>query len=171
MPNVTIRRAAPADAEALSSLGARTFAEAFGHLYPPEDLAAFLAEAHGPERAMADLMDPRRAVWIAETAGEPVGYALAGPCELPHPDVGEACGELKRLYLRTAWQNSGAGARLFEAAEAWLLAQGATSLWIGVWSENVGAQRFYARRGYRKVGEYDFPVGRALDREFILRRP
>jgi diamine N-acetyltransferase len=171
MPDLTIRRAATADAEMLASLGARTFAETFGHLYPPEDLAAFLADAHGLARTQADLADPRRAVWLAETAGEPVGYALAGPCELPHPDVDEACGELKRLYLLKAWQNGGAGARLFEAAEAWLLAQGATSLWIGVWSQNVGAQRFYARRGYCKVGEYDFPVGRALDREFILRRP
>ena len=35
-----IRRAVPADAELLSALAARTFTETFGHLYPPEDLAA-----------------------------------------------------------------------------------------------------------------------------------
>ena len=171
MADLTIRRATTADAETLAGLGARTFAETFGHLYPPDDLAAFLADAHGLARTQADLADPRQAIWIAEAAGEPVGYALAGPCALPHPDVDDTCGELKRLYLLKAWQNGGTGARLFEAAEAWLLAQGATSLWIGVWSQNFGAQRFYARRGYRKVGEYDFPVGRTLDREFILRRP
>ena len=41
----TIRRATPADAEALSRIGAETFTETFSHLYPPEDLAAFLSPA------------------------------------------------------------------------------------------------------------------------------
>jgi RimJ/RimL family protein N-acetyltransferase len=39
-----------------------------------------------------------------------------------------------------------------------------------VWSENHGAQRFYAREGFEKVGEYGFKVGRTVDHEFILRR-
>jgi diamine N-acetyltransferase len=53
---------------------------------------------------------------------------------------------------------------------AWLEAAGSRDLWIGVWSQNYGAQRFYARHGFEKIGEYDFPVGGTLDREFILRR-
>jgi len=40
-----------------------------------------------------------------------------------------------------------------------------------VWSENFGAQRFYARYGFSKVGTYEFPVGQVRDLEFILRRP
>jgi ribosomal protein S18 acetylase RimI-like enzyme len=39
-----------------------------------------------------------------------------------------------------------------------------------VWSENFGAQRFYARYGFEKAGEYLFPVGDTNDLEFILRR-
>jgi len=39
-----------------------------------------------------------------------------------------------------------------------------------VWSENFGAQRFYARYGFEKVGTYEFPVGQTRDLEFILRR-
>ena len=51
-----------------------------------------------------------------------------------------------------------------------MLRDGPRTLWIGVWSENHGAQRFYARHGFVHVGEYEFPVGRVRDREFILRR-
>ena len=43
-------------------------------------------------------------------------------------------------------------------------------VWIGVWSENHGAQRLYARHGFEKVGEYEFKVGQTRDHEFILRR-
>jgi RimJ/RimL family protein N-acetyltransferase len=62
------------------------------------------------------------------------------------------------------------GGTLFAAALDWLLREGPRTLWIGVWSENLGAQRFYARHGFAKAGEYEFPVGRVRDREFILRR-
>ena len=52
----------------------------------------------------------------------------------------------------------------------WLDQPQRRTLWVGVWEENFGAQRFYARYGCRKVGEYDFIVGDTHDREFILRR-
>ena len=52
----------------------------------------------------------------------------------------------------------------------WLQSDGPRAVWIGVWSENFGAQRFYERHGFEKVGEYYFPVGETRDLEFILRR-
>ena len=165
-----IRRAVPADAELLSALAARTFTETFGHLYPPEDLAAFLAEAYDPGRQREILSHPSYAVWLAERDGEAIGHAAAGPCGLPHPDVAPGDGELKRLYVLKDRQNGGWGGRLFATALEWLLRDGPRTLWIGVWSQNLGAQRFYARHGFVHVGDYEFPVGRVRDHEFILRR-
>jgi GNAT superfamily N-acetyltransferase len=166
-----IRRAGPDDALALSALAARTFTETFGHLYPPEDLQAFLEEAYAPERQAVILSHPDYAVWLLEDQGRAVGHAAAGPCGLPHPDVAPGDGELKRLYLLAGYQNGGWGSRLFEQAQCWLLREGPRTLWIGVWSQNHGAQRFYGRHGFEKVGTYEFPVGRVRDLEFILRRP
>lgn len=165
-----IRRATPDDARVLSRLAARTFTETFGHLYPAEDLQAFLAESYAVERQRTILEHPGYAVWLLEQDGEAVGHAAAGPCGLPHPDVAPADGELKRLYIVEAMQNGGWGGRLFDAALQWLLRDGPRTLWIGVWSQNPGAQRFYARHGFVHVGDYEFPVGRVRDHEFILRR-
>lgn len=166
----TIRRATAGDAETLSVLGARTFRETFAHLYAPEDLETFLAEAYGLERTRADLDDPAKAAWLAEADGQAIGYALAGPCQLPHNAVTPACGELKRIYFLKAHQGGGLGGRLFAEVMAWLTRDGARDIWIGVWSENHGALRFYERQGFTKVGEYGFAVGKTVDREFILRR-
>ena len=170
MQHAVIRRAGMADAVVLAELGARTFSDTFAHLYPPQDLEAFLAEAYGLERTRADLADPAKAQWIVEAGGHPVGYALAGPCDLPHPEVSAQSGELKRFYLLKDWQGGGLGARLFADVMAWLEREGPRDIWIGVWSENLGAQRFYARHGFEKVGEYGFRVGGTVDHEFILRR-
>lgn len=167
-----IRRATVDDAATLSSLAGRTFTETFGHLYPPEDLAFFLAGAYPPEKQAVILGHPRYAVWLLEDEdGVAVGHAAAGPCGLPHADVQPGDGELKRLYVLASHQNGGWGGQLFAEAERWLLRDGPRTLWIGVWSENSGAQRFYARHGFGKVGTYEFPVGRVRDLEFILRRP
>jgi ribosomal protein S18 acetylase RimI-like enzyme len=170
MPEPTTRRARPADAETLARIGAETFTETFGHLYAPHDLSQFLGQAYGLERTRADLADPAKASWLVEVDGEAIGYATAGACGLPHPDVTPACGELKRFYFRKAWQNGGLGRGLFDEVMAWLQRDGGRTIWIGVWSENHGAQRFYARQGFEKAGEYGFAVGATVDREFILRR-
>jgi ribosomal protein S18 acetylase RimI-like enzyme len=170
MTEPVIRRASLADADAISAIGAATFVETFGHLYPPSDLEPFLAEAYSLERTVGDLADPAKASWIVETGGEAVGYALAGPCGLPHAEVTPGCGELKRIYLLKAWHGGGLGARLFAETLAWLQSGGPRTVWIGVWSENHRALRFYARHGFEKVGEYDFHVGDTIDHEYILRR-
>src|SRR5690606_24427401 len=134
------------------------------------DVGAFLGAAWGVEEQRVVLGPPDYAVWFLEDGGEAVGHAAAGPCGLPHAEVSPGDGELKRLYLLRAYQQGGWGGRLFDTAMEWLQRDGPATLWIGVWSENFGAQRFYARRGFEIVGEYLFPVGRVRDREFIMRR-
>ncbi|MEO6264583.1 MAG: GNAT family N-acetyltransferase [Luteimonas sp.] len=165
-----MRRATPADAETLSRIATRTFTETFCHLYPAEDLQAFLRESYAPEVYARYLGDDRYACWLLEDGNEAVGHAMAGPCGLPHPEVRPQDGELKRLYVLSGAQNGGWGGRLFQATLDWLERDGPRALWISVWSQNLGAQRFYARHGFEKVGEYEFPVGRVRDREFMFRR-
>ncbi|MNN13248.1 Protease synthase and sporulation negative regulatory protein PAI 1 [compost metagenome] len=167
---MTIRRATAEDAALLCSLAERTFVETFGHLYPPEDLAEYLAGAYPLELQHQQLESGDYAAWLLEVEGEALGFAFAGPCGLPHADVQPGDGELKRLYVLRAHQNGGSGGHLFAEALQWLESGGDRMLWIGVWSENLGAQRFYARHGFEQVGTYEFPVGRVRDREFILRR-
>ncbi len=171
MTSQLIRRATVADTAALAHIGRATFTETFSHLYPPQDLADFLTDSHNLERTHQELSDPLQAAWLVEQEGLVVGYAQAGPCKLPHLEVSPADGELKRIYLLSAHRGHGAGSRLLAATLSWLEKDGPRTLWIGVWSGNFGAQRLYERHGFQHVGEYEFPVGRVRDREFILRRP
>lgn len=166
----SIRRATVDDAPTLSALAARTFTETFGHLYPPQDLQDFIDASYTVERQRTILAHPDYAVWLLELDGEAVGHAAAGPCGLPHPDVKPGDGELKRLYLVKTQQSCGWGSRLLETALAWLEHDGPRTLWLGVWSENFGAQRFYAGMVSKRPASTCFPVGDTNDLEFILRR-
>lgn len=166
---ISIRFATKDDAAALVAVGRETFTETFGHLYPAKDLDSFLQSAHRADAYKGWIASEAYGVWIAEQDGQVVGYALAGPCDLPHADVTPSCGELKRLYMLQRAQKSGTGTRLLTTCLDWLVKPD-RQLWIGVWSENHGAQRLYNRYGFHKVGEYEFPVGEVRDREFILTR-
>lgn len=166
-----IRRASAADADTLSAISRDTFVETFGHLYTPEDLRWHLDFSYAPDTYRDALEEAGCAAWLLEDSeGHAQGYAFVGPAGLPHDEVQSGDMELKRLYLRKAGQNGGWGTRLYLEAERWMLANGPAALWVGVWSENLGAQRFYQRHGFSKVGEYLYPVGETRDLEFILRR-
>lgn len=175
MTEAVIRPAVEADAEALGTLGRQTFidtfVEGFGIPYPADDLAAFLEASFSAEAIRAKLKEPGAAWWVAEAAnGELLAFANTGPNTLPHPEARPSHAELRRLYVAKSAQGLGLGTKLLAVALAWMEAHSDGPLWIGVWSGNLKAQKLYAAYGFGKAGEYQFPVGRWLDDEFILRR-
>lgn len=163
-----IKVATAKDVADLAQLARDTFAESFVH-YPAKDLATFL-ERYTPEFFLQILSDQAERVWIVRDENrQGVGYAHAGRCSLPHGEVTSDCGELKRIYVRKGIQGAGLGSDLLRETVHWLGAP-PRNIWLGVFSENIAAQRLYARYGFEKVGEYEFVVGDIRDREFILRR-
>ncbi|WP_423395095.1 GNAT family N-acetyltransferase [Burkholderia sp. LMG 21824] len=171
-----IRVATPSDAIPLAELKSDTFRETFLHDgfgidYPPHDLAAYEAQAYSVETITGQLNDPQCRTWVAENDdGQLVGYAHAGPCKLPHPEVTDGSGEIHQIYLRRGTQGTGAGRALFDFALDYLATERPGPVWLGVWSGNAKAIAFYEKAGFERVGTYEFKVGEATDLEFIYRR-
>jgi len=92
-----------------------------------------------------------------------------GPCVLPDPASRDAA-ELHQLYILKPWQGTGIAATLMEWAIDVARAQGARDFVLGVFSDNIRAQRFYARYGLSEIGRYGFRVGEQLDDERIWSR-
>lgn len=162
-----------ADLSDLAKLARETFTDTFGHLYPPQDLNAYLDKAYGLD-ALAAEIEAEDQFWriVRDHSGRAIAYVQAGPVSLPHVQADPATqGELKRLYVRREAQGTGLGKRLLELGLTYLKARyGHAPQWIGVWSENHKAQALYARYGFVRVGDYGFRVGETTDFEFILRR-
>ena len=174
MTAFAIRAATADDAPALAVLGRATFIETFvagfGIPYPPEDLEPFLEDTFSEATTRARLTDGRHHYWVAEGDGGILGFANTGRCGLPHPDAQASHAELHRLYVSKAAQGLGVGTALLRVALEWMEANSDGPLWIGVWSGNLKAQKLYAAWGFRKAGEYQYPVGAWRDDGFILRR-
>lgn len=166
---VSVREALEADAAALAALGSATFVATFGHLYSRENLEKFLCKGHAVEVYRKLAGDPLCGLWIAEDqSGKPVGYAAAGPCALPVPDMPANSGELAKLYLLKEAQGAGVGARLLEIALAFLRDR-FDHVYLSVFRDNAVAQRLYGRYGFVKIHDYFYMVGDHADPEWIMK--
>ncbi len=165
------RDAGLADAAALARLGRDSFTETFGHLYRPDDLAAFL-ENHSETAWAGQLADPAYRVRIGEVreadAPRAVAYAKLGPPSLPFEPRGRSA-ELRQLYVLAPWHGTGAGQTLMDWAIATARETGARDLYLSVFTENHRARRFYERQGFERVGTYAFMVGSHADEDHVMR--
>ena len=162
------RSATLEDAPALGKLGADTFIASFGHLYTPEDLAAFLAQVHAPGPVAEEIAGERCTHCLVEENGALVAY-----CKLRYPshytsytDARDPI-ELGQLYALPTHTGTGIGARLMDWALGVARERSHDAVLLSVYSENFGAQRFYQRYGFGKIADITFQVGAQLDAEFL----
>lgn len=164
---VTYRDATPADLSAVDALFRASFVATFGELYRPEDLAEFLA-GFTPEAWAWELAQPDLEIRLAEEDGALIGFAKVSDPTLPVEPVGQAL-ELRQLYLADAAKGRGVA----DALMGWVMDQArvrdAGELFLSVYVDNQRAKAFYARYGFTDVGKYEFPVGRHLDEDRLMR--
>ena len=165
MSEISYREASAADAEALAAFAEATFTDTFGHLYPPEDLAAFVEAKYRPRVIGDELVDPATRYVLALRGERIVGYCKMGEIDMA-VDATDAL-ELHRLYVDTSTKGTGVAKALMDEALAWARGKSAKVMYLSVWENNARAQAFYKRYGFEHVGEHKFMVGRVADRDFI----
>jgi ribosomal protein S18 acetylase RimI-like enzyme len=193
--HIRIRRAVAADAEALARFAQKAFAETFAYRdYPAEDLAQFFADYMSATRFAEQIADPNYRVELAVHAGnapagytntsgaqadvEPIeqhilGFVKTGPMDLPVPPISQQetadlpVLELHQLYLDSSMHGIGLADRMMDLVWAQARAMSAAAIYLSVYSENLRAQRFYARHGFKEIGKNPFAVGRVIDDDRI----
>jgi len=163
------RDAGPGDAAILAAIGRQSFIETFGHLYSPENLAAFLVN-HSEENWRAELSDPAYVVRLGLVDGAAVAYIKLGPPSLPFEVKGPTI-ELRQFYVLKPWHGSGLATAMMEWVVAEAGRRGAKEICLSVFVDNHRARRFYERYGFEVVGRYDFMVGTHADEDLIMRKP
>lgn len=168
---LTLRYATAADNELLAEIGRETFADTFGPDNTPEDMAAYLDGAFGPEKQAAELADPAVRFLIAERAGAVVGFCKVGFGPAPRAVGGRRPMEIVRIYARQPYIGQGVGARLMRACLDEAAQAGCDRVWLGVWQRNPRAIAFYQKWGFEIVGPATFQLGSDLQHDWLMARP
>ena len=170
--DVKIISANLSDAERLAELARKTFWDAF-HEHPansPEDMAAYMDSAFSLDQIAGELSQPDNVYLIAETDGEPAGYArlITGR----HEDGITAARpiELNRLYTHQRFLGSGIGQMLLDKCMEFASANGHDVIWLGVWEHNPRAKRFYEKNGFTYAGTHIFQLGSDPQTDLLMQR-
>lgn len=167
---LVIRNVTSKDAELLTELGARTFAETFAADNTAANMTAYLAAAFNVKQQERELSDPDRFFKIAEIDDVPVGYALLRAGNGPAAITGEKPVELVRLYASQSVIGTGVGAALMKACLDESVSRGFDTIWLGVWEHNQRAQAFYRKWQFVEVGTHFFLLGDDEQRDLLMQK-
>lgn len=160
MPGMAIRRGIVADAAPLAGFAARTFAEAFGAVTAPADLAAHLAHTYTPALQAAELAEPDLVTLLAERAGAIVAYAqVRRNGDTPACVARDGIVEVQRFYADSSVRGTGLASELMQHSIAAAIELGGRHAWLGVWEQNARAIAFYRKAGFVPVGSKVYVVG------------
>jgi ribosomal protein S18 acetylase RimI-like enzyme len=171
--HVHLAAAGPVEADELAAVAAQTFPLACPPSTPPENIASFIATNLSPSRFAEYLNDPQRAILSARQNGRIIGYAMLIRGVGDDPEVHQAvaarpAAELSKIYLLPEYHGAGVSTALMEltlgTAEEW----GVRCVWLGVNQENLRAQRFYAKSGFRIDGTRTFQVGDRRENDYVM---
>lgn len=170
--NLKIRRGNAADAETLAPLAVKIFNDTFAAnpLNKPEDMQAYIAEFMSVEAFRQELTDKDSVFFIAEIAGEIVGYAKLKENSIEHCVSDESPIELCRLYVAHEFHGKGIANDLMDECFAEAQRKNFKTMWLGVWEFNFRAQRFYEKIGFSKVGEHIFQLGSDPQTDFVMEK-
>ena len=148
---ITIREATAADAAALGRLGA-----ALTRLHYGWDRERFITPAPNLEEKygrflVSHIASERDVVFVAERAGEIVGYVWAGIEEKSYKELRDTAGFVHDVFVAEDARGTGTGERLVEAAAEWLIARGMPRVMLWTAEKNGHAQRLFERLGFRRT--------------------
>ena len=142
---MVIRRATADDAEAFEHVRIGTWQSTYRGLLPGAILDGMRPNVERREERLRELSEsPAEFCFVAEIAGEVVGFAIGCPERTGDPTYK---GEVAAIYVLPAHQRKGLGRALIRESVRELAAHGMTSLLIWVLRENRIGRAFYERLG------------------------
>lgn len=157
-PPLHYRRANAADAAALAALAATVWIDTYCEQGVPAAFAEYALGEFTTANFTAALAVPENVFWLAEAAAGPVGFAdLRLGARTDHlSDLQQA--EVARLYVLNRFTRRGIGHALLRHCHTASARDGATALWLTMYSRNAHARAFYHALGWRKIGDWAFTL-------------
>jgi ribosomal protein S18 acetylase RimI-like enzyme len=149
--SITIRRAAHADLEVLGRLGALLMRTHYAF-----DRHRFLPPGDDPEGGYAwflgtQLTEPDVVVYVADRAGEIVGYVMAGLEPLSWKELRGPAGFIHDIVVDERARHAGVARALLIAAIDWLRGRGVPRVMLWTATQNERAQHLFEASGFRRT--------------------
>lgn len=164
----TVRPAREEDAALIADLGARTFLQTFGAENDPQDIHAYVTRHFSRRQIESELRSPASSFFLVSLGDKTVGYAKLREGEVPTCVTGSSPVELERIYVERSHFGMGIGGVLMQACISAAREKGFSTVWLGVWEQNVRALGFYRHWGFEIVGSQEFVLGADVQNDWVM---
>ena len=157
------------DLHQLSQFATKTYSDTFQH-YNLKDLEIHLEKTCSESYFRGQINNPENKTIIIKANKFIIAYAKFGKLELPVNNPILPSIELHRLYVDTTKKHNGIGTKIINYIVEKTIKEKIHCIYLGVYSDNKSAIKFYEKHGFQKIGEYNYPVGLHIDLEHIMQK-
>ena len=177
---MTFRMVETDDLYKLVEIACTTFIETYGDKNDPEEFYPYVEKTFSPETLIEELHTEGSLFYFLEQQNEPIGYfklnVNKSPLQTDRPSFhfdfspfsSMQMSELERIYLRKAFHGKGIAAKLMQYIEDCARQNQSLYLWLGVWTLNPRAVRYYQKCGFNVFGEHIFQIGSDAQKDFLM---
>ena len=169
-PILEIRRAFPADAQALSAISEQTFRDTYAVFNTPENMDQYVCDNFHPERLSREIAAPENTFLLAVENAKIIGFAKLSTHKIPEALTGKRAIEIEKIYVDRDFHGKQVGPLLMQYIVDLAQKERFEVLWLGVWENNPRAFRFYEKWGFVRFGEQIFQLGDDAQTDWLLSR-
>lgn len=170
MENIELEIATKNDVVALQEIATKTFVETFAIHNTEEDMAKYLNDFLSIEKLSVELNNEQSTFYFATLNNVIVGYVKLnfGNAQTELQDNNSL--EIERIYVLQAYQGKKVGQLLFEKATQVAGENNLHYIWLGVWEENLRAQKFYKKNGFIEFDKHIFKLGSDEQTDIMMKK-
>ncbi len=167
---MTIRKLTPDDLPALQKISKTTFSETFSGDNTGDNLDTYLESAFNDDTLRSQLENPESAFYFILDGNEPAGYIKLNEGSAQTEFQDNVAMELERIYVLKTGHGKGFAHALMDFVLKEAASKSKQHVWLGVWENNLRAQRFYQKFGFEITGTHTFVLGESRQTDYIMRR-
>lgn len=166
---MNIRKVNIHDLESLKDLSRLTFVETYGSENTEENMRDYLGNEFSSEKLTKELTDQNVEFYFAELNGKLIGYLKLNVGQSQTEIKDEDGLEIERIYVIKEFHGKKVGQALCNKAIELAKERNLQYVWLGVWTENPRAIRFYEKNGFVVFDKHTFMLGDDAQTDFMMK--
>lgn len=168
MKNIRVREVLESELEELKKISIQTFSDAFGEANSKANFKKYLNESFNTMQLRNELRNTESSFYFVESQGDIIGY-LKLNMKKAQTDQIKGGLEIERIYISKEHQGKKIGKLLLDYALDVADYNKNKVVWLGVWSKNHSAIRFYQRHGFIEFDKHTFMLGQDKQIDLMMK--
>jgi len=166
---IVVKTAILEDASDIANIAKDTFVLACPSSAAPAEIEKYISNSLSTGYFKSVITSKAAYIACAFVGGEMAGFVVAvynSSCE-SQANLNNAA-EIQKLYIRPKFHGKEIAYKLMTSAINEITKPGIDTIWLGVYSNNIKAKRFYSKFGFNVVGKTNFTMGSEIHLDHIM---